>query len=422
MITKFLKNSNTKFEINIPEENFLYYIEPANLNIKINKISIMDALKKPLFSKPLSKLVKSGMKMVILVDDLTRPTPQKKILPILLSELNKIGIEDKDITIIIALGTHRYMTESEIIKRFSKKIFNKLNIINHEWKNKDTFIDLGFTKNNTPIIVNKKVYEADFVIGVGIIATHDLAGWSGGCKIIQPGVCSFETTQATHLLAGRGDIIANLGKVNNNVRKEIENVAIKVGLDFIINVVLDSDDNILNVFCGDPIKAHRAGVKYIKPIYERNISGLADIVIANAYPSDLDYWQGVKSLLLAQKGVKVNGTIILIGDFQEGISSTHIEYREYGNRSSKEIDRLYSGGKINDKVCAASLMIHSKCVERTKVICISTGLSKEDKSSLNFINANTIEEALKIAFIQQGKNAKIGIIEYGGDVIPILNN
>lgn len=420
MIIKKLKSLKREISVEIPEKNFLFFIEPENPKINGDEKNIYKILQNPIGAEPLSKQIKAGMKIAILVDDLTRSTPQKKLLAPILEELGKIGIKDNDITIIIALGTHRYMEENEIIERFGKKIFNKVNIINHEWKDEDIFVNLGTTENGTPVIVNKKVYEADFVIGVGIIATHDLAGWSGGCKIIQPGVCSWDTTQATHLLAGRGDFIGNLGNVDNAVRKEIESVGKKVGLNFILNVVLDSKDNIIKIVCGDPIKAHREGVKYVRPIYERNIPTLADIVITNAYPADLDYWQGVKPLLLAQKAVKENGTIILIGEFPEGISPTHLEYGKYACRSFDEVENLYSSKKIKDGVCASSLMIHSRCMKRTKIICISDGLSEKDKSNLNFIGAKNIDDALAIAFKQQGKNAKIGIIDYGGDVIPVL--
>lgn len=419
MIIKTLKTLTTDYTVKVPKKNFLYYIEPQMVE-STHKINIAKELKKPIASKTLSELIKPRMKVVIIADDLTRPTPQKEILPILLEEINKAGVKDKDISIIIALGTHRYMEQAEIVERFGKSIVERVSIANNEWKNKDIFIDLGKTEKGIPVIVNRQVYEADFVISVGVIATHDLAGWSGGYKMIQPGVCSWDTTMETHILAGRGDLIENLANEDNEIRKEIESVGKKVGLDFIINVVMDSKDSMLKFVCGEPIKAHREGVKFIKPIYVRKIPELADIVITNAYPADLDYWQGVKPLLLAQKGIKPNGTVILIGDFPEGIAPTHPEYGKFGTRSFEDIDRCYCNGEIKDSVCAGALMIHSKCIGRTKVICISSGLSKEQKESLNFIHSETVEGALKIAFSQHGKDAKIGIIEYGGDVIPAL--
>jgi len=418
VIQKTLRCAKKTITVNIPKKNLFYSIEPNNPKIMKNETDISKTLEEPISSLPLSNQVKSGMKVVVLVDDITRPTPHKKILPILLRELNKAGIKDKDITLLIALGTHRYMTQEEITERFGEETTSRVKILNNEWKDQKQFINIGDTENKTSVIVNRRVYEADYVIGVGIIATHDLAGWSGGGKIIQPGVCSWETTQATHLLAARHDLIGALGNAENSVRKEIELVAKKVGLNFILNVVLDSKENLIEIVSGDPVKAHREGAKYARPIYEQDIPGLADIVITNAYPADLDYWQGIKPLLLSQKGLKEKGTLILIGEFSEGISPTHPELKKYGDRTYKDVEKLFAKGEIRDGVCAAALMEHVQCTERTKVICVSDGLSFEEKLNLNFVPTANIEDALEIAFEQQGANAKIGIIEYGGDVIP----
>lgn len=418
MTPKILRLGDETITVNIPEKNLFYNIQPNDPEITKSEVDIRRALKEPIFSPSLSKQVKPDMKVVILVDDITRPTPQKKILPILVEELNKCGVEDKDITALIALGTHRYMSQEEIIERFGEEITTRLKILNNEWKDKEQFINLGYTDNKTPVIVNRKVYEADYVIGVGIIITHDLAGWSGGGKIIQPGVCSWETTQVTHLMAGRHDFLGVLGDVENAVRKEMELVAEKVGLDFVLNVVLDSKGNFVEIVAGDPIKAHRKGVECARSIYEREVPGLADIVITNAYPCDLDYWQGIKPLILSQKGLKGRGTLILVGRFPEGVSPSHPELRKYGNRTSQDIEKLFAAGKIQDGVCVGALLVHARCIERAKAICVSEGLNTKDKLSLNLIPAATIDDALNIAFKQQGANAKIGIIDYGGDVLP----
>jgi nickel-dependent lactate racemase len=148
------------------------------------------------------------------------------------------------------------------------------------------------------------------------------------------------------------------------------------------------------------------------------VPGLADIVITNAYPCDLDYWQGIKPLILSQKGLKEKGTLILVGRFPEGVSPSHPELKEYGNRTSQDIEELFAAGKIKDGVCVGALLVHARCIERAKAICVSQGLDTEEKLSLNLIPAATIDDALNMAFKQQGANAKIGIIEYGGDVLP----
>jgi len=112
------------------------------------------------------------MKITILIDNITRPTPRSKILPVVLDELNHIGVSDRDITVVIALGTHRYMTNREIVEDLGREVVNRVEVINHEWENSSNFVDLGRTENGTPVMINKKVYESDFIIGVGSVVPH----------------------------------------------------------------------------------------------------------------------------------------------------------------------------------------------------------------------------------------------------------
>lgn len=407
--------------INIREDNFLYEIRPNDITpIEKEKEFLRKCLKEPIFSSPLTQQVKPGMEIAILVDDLTRPTPQNRILPILLDKLNGAGVKDKAITVIIALGTHRYMTKEEITQRYGKEVTSKVEVINHEWKNNDNFINLGSTEKGTPVTVNKRVCQTDYIIGVGSIVPHEQVGWSGGAKIVQPGICSWETTGYTHLLAMRDDYLGIAGREDNEVRREIERVSEKVGLNFILNVILDSKKNLVGAVAGDPIKAQRKGIELSSLVYIREIPKIADIVILSSYPAELDYWQGLKALSYAQRGVKEGGTIIFVGLFLEEISNSHPDMEKYGGRSHKEIQQLLKQGKLEDHVCAAALVLHTLITDLVNVICVSEGMSANQKRSLNFEHAPNVVEALKMAFTKQGKDAKIGIIDYGGNVLPKL--
>lgn len=414
-----IRHGKGMLNINISDNNFLYEIRPNDITpIEKEEEFLRRCLKEPVFSSPLTQQVKLGMEVAILVDDLTRPTPQNRILPILLDELHDAGIKDKDITVIIALGTHRYMTKEEITQRYGKEVINRVEVINHEWKNNDNFINLGSTEKMTPVIVNKRVYQADYVIGVGSIVPHEQAGWSGGAKIVQPGICSWETTGYTHLLAMRGDYLEIAGREDNEVRGEIERVSERVGLNFILNVILDSKKNLVGAVAGDPVKAQRKGIELSSLVYVREIPKLADIVILSSYPAELDYWQGLKALSYAQRGIKEGGTVIFVGPFLEGISSSHPDMEKYGDGSYKEVQQLLKQGKLEDHVCAAALALHALIADLVNVICVSEGMSIDQKRSLNFEHAPNIVEALKMAFTKQGKGAKIGIIDYGGNVLP----
>ncbi|MBC7190424.1 nickel-dependent lactate racemase [Candidatus Aerophobetes bacterium] len=416
-----LRYKDGHLEVEIPEENFLYFIKPEEIpGLRDEKSAIENSLKEPIGCSALFDQVKKGMKVVIIGDDITRPTPRERIFPVILDSLNRAGVPDKDITAIISLGTHRYMTDEEIERCFGKEVVERISVINHEWKEESNLVRVGTTPTGVPVSVNKIAYEADYLIAVGSIVPHCLAGYGGGGKAVQPGISSWETTGKTHLLPMEKDMFLNLvGDVENEVRLEMEKVAELVGLKFIVNVVLNEKREIVFVASGDQVKAFREGVKVARKVYERRIPSLADVVVVSAYPADIDYWQGLKPLSYAQKGLKKGGTAILVASFPDGISPTHSELGEYATHSYGEIKKMVKENRFDDLVCASTLLQHVRLMEYVgEVICVSEGLSPEDKEKLGFKHAESVGEALEIALRRQGKGAKVGVIDYGGDVLP----
>ncbi len=400
----------------------VYEVGPNNLPPvpDLNK-AILDAIRNPIGCRPLDELLRPGMKVVIVVDDITRATPRDKILPVLLNELNRVGIPDSDVTVVIALGTHRYMSDEEILRCFGEEVVRRVRVVNHEWLDSSKLVYVGTTKNGTPVYVNKLVYEADFVVGVGSIIPHLFAGYGGGAKIIQPGVCGEKTTAYTHLLAAVEDPINLLGDPDNVVRREMEEVADVVGLDFIVNVVFNGEGEVVKVVAGDMREAFREGVKVAEKIYKREIPELADIVIVNTYPAVIDYWQAIKGFVHCQLGVKDGGTVILYTDCPDRISPIHGKvFEKYRNASVEGLDRVVKERSEEDLVGLATTYIHTKYVHRVECICVSKGLTLEDKEVLRFKHADTVLDALKTALAKHGNNARIGIIHHGGEVYPTL--
>ena len=417
-----LRYKDSVIEVEVPQGNLLYAIKPENFpGLVDEKASIRQSLQKPISSAPLSDQVKPGMKVVIIGDDITRPTPRKRIIPVILDELNRAGVADKDITVLISLGTHRYMTAQEIKECYGQEVIQRVAIVNHEWKDETNLVEVGSTPSGIPVSVNKLAWEADYLMAVGSIVPHNFAGYGGGGKAVQPGISSWETTGKTHLLPMHKDMFLKLaGDAENEVRKEMEKVAEVVGLSFITNVVVNDKKQIVHVVSGDQVRAHREGVKVAKKVYERKIPALADVVILSAYPADIDYWQGTKALSYAQQGLKKKGTVILLAAFPDGISPTHCELGNYAHRSYEDVKELIREGKLEDLVCAAALLQHAKIREHSEVICISEGLSVQDKEKLGFQHAESVGEALEMTFSKHGKKAKIGVIDHGGDVLPKL--
>lgn len=411
-----------EIDVDIPDRNVLWELWPNDLPaVDDEEKAIRDALTNPIESERLGGLVKPGMKVVIIADDLTRPTPKKRILPILLDELNKAGVPDNDITILIALGTHRYMIEEEILKAFGKAVISRVRIINHEWMDPANLVSLGKTENGTPITINKVAYDADFLIGLGSIVPHCWAGFSGGAKIIQPGISGPDTTAATHHLIFDDDskVLSFAGMARNKVMSEMRAVARQAGLDFIVNVVVNSKKEVVKVVAGDLEKAHNAGIEASRENFVREISQRADIVIEEAYPADFDMWQATKPLSYSRRAVKDGGIVIFLTAAPDGICGNHPFLAEHGRCSYSELKDMMVCDQVDDRVAGSLLMLIKKGVEGVNVIAVSEGLTREMKRQMAMEHADSMEEALKMAFAEHGKDATVGIVHHGGDVLPV---
>lgn len=413
-----------RFEIK--DENFLYNAMPVKVETIPEQHEVIErSLEDPIGTDKLEELVRPDMKIALLVDDITRPTPKKILLPPIMKRLEMAGVQRKNIKIIIGLGTHRQMTDMEIEEHIGLSNIKGCELVNIDYKDEERFINLGKTDNGTPIEVYREVVEADFKLAVGNIVPHIAAGWGGGAKMIQPGVCSEKTTEVTHLMAcTMQNVLEVCGEVDNKTRREMEEIAGRVGLDFIVNTVLDEHRNILGVFCGHYIKAHRAGVELAREVMCPEIPDLADILVVSAYPSDGDFWQGCKPYIYAQYGIKEGGVLIFAIEGREGLCGGAPQHedtlRKWSLASFEEQEAAVAQGVIKDIVGINVPLFHARVRHRATTICVSRGFTQKDAECLGFLYAEHMEEALKMAFDLKGSDAKVGIIPYGGDTLVQL--
>ncbi|MCQ5375019.1 MAG: nickel-dependent lactate racemase [Methanomassiliicoccales archaeon] len=418
-----IRYGEKEIAVEIPSKNIIWELSPNDLPAVADEHkAVADAVSNPINSERLSKLIKPHMNVVIIADDFTRSTPKKVILPIILDELNCAGVSDEKVTVLIGLGTHRYMTEEEIVKNFGSEVVSRVRVVNHEWMDPQNLVYIGTTSNGTPVTINRMAYEADFLIGVGSIVPHCWAGFSGGAKIVQPGICGPETTAATHYLIFDDDdrVLDYAGMPRNKVMQEMRAVALKAGLRFIVNAVINSRGQLVKVVAGDPIIAHDAGIEISKRIFVRNVEEKADIVIVEAYPADLDMWQATKPLSYSRRVVKDGGTVIFVTAAPDGLSPTHPLLAEKGQHTYQELKQIMKCDLIDDKVAGSLLMLIKKGVEGVNVLVVSEGLTREMKQKMNMGHADSVEDALKLALERHGRDATVGIIHHGGDVLPVL--
>lgn len=412
-----LPYGHEEWTIEIPEEN-LAWIEGPRYAPPIPNVpaAVRDAIRNPIGAPGLAELVaRHGKRTLILVDDSTRSTPQKLILPILLDELNEAGVPDSEISGVIALGTHRWMGEDEIVARVGEAVLHRIPVTNLSHDPKD-FEDLGVTPLGIPIHISRRYLEAPITIAVGNIIPHMYAGWAGGAKMVQPGVTNSLTTGRTHLIAGPR-VYEILGNVDNEVRREMETIAVRTGLKFIVNVVLDASGDVAGVVAGDVVKAHRVGVEIARAIYTIELSEKPDIVVASSHPADRDLWQGFKPVnncgMLARDG----GTLILLIPAPEGIAPDHRLLVEFGTTPAEKVMDLVAEGKVHDEVAAATYLAFDRTRRRLNIALVSDGIPDVEARKIGIAATTNFNEALAAAFARHGKEARIGVITAGADIM-----
>ena len=410
--------------VDIPERNLLGIFAPSTLEIEKSEDQIIEeALLQPTGSSPLHEILQWCQDVLILVDDYTRTTPTQKILPRLIKELERGGIKREGIRFLIASGTHRPMTEQEIIRKFGEDIPKQYAILSHHWWDSAQMVYLGETPSGIPIHMNRLVEEVDLIIGIGQIVPHRVSGFSGGGNIIQPGICGEETTGKTHWLSAQFDGSEILGKITNPVKKEIERVAEKAGLEWIINTIQDGTGRLVKVVTGDPVHAYREGAAISREVYQSPLPEEADIVIADSHPYDSELWLAAKGIYAAELAVKKGGVAILVTSCPEGISVSHPEVLELGYQTFEEVDQKVRQGQIK-KLTAAAHLVHVGRVikERAKGILVSPGISKEEAEKLGFSYARDPQEALDIAFSLLSRDAKAAVLQRGGEILPVIKD
>jgi nickel-dependent lactate racemase len=402
---------STAIELDIPERNISSVILPSEPEKKEDAtFLIKKALENPIKSKKLSEIVNPDSSVVIIVSDVTRPTPTAKLLPPLLKELYLGGAKDENITIVFALGLHRNQTEEESRKLVGEEIYEKISCIQHDTRRCRR---IGITSRGTPIEIFEDILGADVIIGVGSIEFHYYAGYSGGAKSVLPGVSSKEAVITNHKMMI--DEKAVSGRVDGPVRQDMEEAAKIFGLDFILNVVLDSKKEIVAAVAGDFIEAHRKGVEIVDSMYKVPVEPAdAVIVSCGGFPKDINLFQANKALDSATQAVKEGGSIILVAECAEGIGN---QVYECWNRECRRPDDAIERFKQCFEFGGHKTAIIAKISKKFRLYLVSK-LSDEQTRNAFFTPMPDVKDALS-AVLSENPNAKIHLMPHGGQTLPV---
>jgi len=409
--------SSEKIEINVDNGHIIKIVEQKEIKAiyKPNN-EVKKSLKSPIGSNSLKNLLleEKPKNVVIIVNDITRPTPYKLILPPLLETIQEANIKSSDITLLIATGIHRPNTPDENIKSFGKEIVNNYKIINH---NPDSNLkELGMLSDGKNLEINKLAAESDFLITTGQINLHYFAGFSGGRKSILPGIASRDLITSNH--SRMNEPGCHSGSVEKNpIHSIMLEAALMAKVRFTVNVVTNDKKEILSVFSGDIEKAWNEGVKFCRNISTYKIDKKADVVIVSAggFPKDINLYQAQKALEHAAIATKSGGIIVLFAACQEGYGEEKFE--EWMNNATcwgdifKMFDKKFELG--GHKAFALARSLHDK------EVLIITELPDKITRNCYFNKISNFNEAIKI-INAKFTNWKCYIMPQGGSVLPIL--
>lgn len=392
------------------------------------------ALRHPSGTPPLRELAQRtylpGQRIAILIDDCTRKTPTAQILPLVLAELAAAGVPPHDITIIVALGTHRPLTKGELQTKLGAAAHRGYTIVNQPCTDADGFVEVGQMTSlqggvelpTIPAQINRHVLHADLRISIGMITPHLDAGFSGGAKMVLPGVCSLATVDAFHLASAF--VPSNqLGDPDAPLRQLLEAfVARHAPLHFIVNVVLGLDGSLCACVAGDPIAAHRRGVEEARRVYGVRIARRYPVVVANCAPYDQDLWQSIKGAWAGDLVTADGGTLILFTAAPEGNSSYGL-VPHYAGIDPDLLRAEILSGRVADAMQAATGVLWGSLRRRTRLMLVSAGLTAADAASMRAEYLTDVEAAVTAAVARLPAAEQVGavaLIPQAGVVLPIL--
>ena len=414
-------------QFEIPDKNLLGIITPEQQEpLNDIKEAILAALRNPIGCPRLSELARPGQKVVIIPTDITRSLHENIILPLLLDELNQAGIPDIDITLVIATGTHRPNNQEECIEMYGEEVVRRVKIINHFAFEPETLKYLGDTPTQgIPVELNKVVADADLRISTASIEPHLFAGYSGGVKSLAVGVVGVRTIAATHNVQVLDHPRTRLGVLEGNIfRQFLEEAAGMVGLDFIVNMVLNEEKEVLKVVAGNPVKAHAAGVEFARKVFEVKVDRQADIVIAApGYPKDRDLYQASRAVNTSIFGpmplVKPGGALIIPAPCQDGIG--HEGYHTWMKTVKTPDEALEKARREGFAPGEHKIFVLARILKYAELMIVGSAIPSTTLRELLLTPISTMEEALDRAFARLGPEATVWVLPYGVITIPVVS-
>ncbi|HEV7221230.1 MAG TPA: nickel-dependent lactate racemase [Pirellulales bacterium] len=415
-----LEYGRTGLEIELPGERVVRSLAYKDAPPLPDPVAVLaERLAQPTGSRPLAELARGRQTACILICDITRPVPNELILTPLLAALEAAGIARQAITILVATGLHRPNEGEELVELVGRRIYQNYRIENHHGKELAEHVYLGDSPRGVPIWLDRRYVEADLKIAVGLIEPHLMAGFSGGRKLICPGIAALETVKVWHGPDFLEHPNADCGILEGNpVHEENTWIGRRAGCDFIVNVVIDAQRRPLCFVAGDMVEAFEEGVAFVRRVVTDTIPEPVDVVVtcSAGYPLDTTFYQSVKGMTGALPIVKQGGTIILAASLSEGIGSPEFE-QLFAEHASLDVFVERILGKTYFKMDQWQLEELAKVRRKAKVKIVSDGLPAATLDRLFVESAPSVEAAVAASLAEYGERATLAVIPKGPYVL-----
>ncbi len=392
--------------------------------------ALRGALDEPIGCEPLADL--GGKRIVIAVDDVSRPTPLRLYFRQLLEYLEEKGARREDMLVLPALGVHRKMTQEEMERKLGAGNLEGLDWMNPDLRDPEQQVDLGTTSMGTRVLLCKKLREADLILCCGAIEPHLLLGFGGGLKMILPGLAHESTVAENHMQGVTPDMYNYIGVEDSPMRRDLEEAVLRLDRPiFIVNVVMNARLEICRIVAGDPVRAHRAGVETARSINARAVPGPVDVAIVASSPMNADLRQGMKCIGNVEKCVRDGGLILAFTECRSGIGDVAIPPRALPNgllrfvlrllgknRVLWFIDRVKKGAGVEERFMAHFSM---QVVRKNRLMVYSRKLPPDTGKRMGlFVQFADVQEMMRAAAARAPADARVLVFPHGGVTYPVL--
>ncbi len=398
-------------------------IEPADRPaVPDSRAALAAALRSPLGCPPLGATIRPGQTIGISVCDITRAQPRRTMLEALFAEMPGVGMEDA--TVFIATGTHRANTPEEIERMLGPEIAQRCRIVCHNARDDGSLVHVGDTSTGVPVFLNRDWVDCDFKITTGFVEPHFFAGFSGGPKMVAPGLAGLETVMHLHDARRIGHPNSTWGITEGNpVHDDVREIARMTGVDFAVDVTLNRRQEITAVFAGDLLTEHAEACRSAKANAMRPVNAPFDVVLTtnSGYPLDQNLYQAVKGISAAAKIVKPGGTIVCAAECRDGLPD-HGAYGEIlRSRSSPQalLDMITAPGYSRPDQW--QVQIQAQIQLEARVLVRAGGLSDDAIRTAHFEPAHDVSQETLGALERAGTGATLCVLPQGPQTIPYLN-